>query len=120
MAGVNGSTVKFIRSASKKLHLNNYSDREKVFKNLKIITQLSFRCLKNFAVVILNVQSIVDLEKTVIGGGISIQPKLMKEINHQYYALRKSFPLMNSSLEPIEIVPCQFHGEANYNLYYCK
>ena len=73
------------------------------------------------AVLILNVQSVVDLEKYVIGGGISAQPALIEGINRAYDGIIAENEAVASTLTRPEIVTAAFRNDANlygalYNL----
>ena len=58
-------------------------------------------------------QAILDLEKVVIGGGISAQDSLIQEISQQYKRLRQQEPLLNQTMTPLQIDACAFRNSAN-------
>ncbi|MCC9272977.1 MAG: ROK family protein, partial [Enterococcus aquimarinus] len=60
-----------------------------------------------------NIQAVLDLEKIVIGGGISAQPIVTGEIRKQYLAIRTNFPFMANTLTEVEIDSCRFLNDAN-------
>ena len=62
---------------------------------------------------ICNVQAILDLEKIVIGGGISAQPIVTEEIRKQYRAVRAELPFLAATLTEVEIDSCRFLNDAN-------
>lgn len=75
----------------------------------------------NVAILIANIQSVLDLERITIGGGISAQPILISEINAQYKKILASVPLIESMFTPVEIQAAKFKNDANlygalYNL----
>ena len=70
---------------------------------------------------IINLQVTLDLDKLVIGGGISAQPILIQEIKYQYRSVRKQLPLLEMNFKEISIEACLYGNEANllgavYNL----
>lgn len=116
VAGAKGSAVNFIRQASNLLKLEDPLDGKKVFEELEkkneLIYPLFEEFCRNVVIVIMNVQSVVDLQRIAIGGGISAQPILVDEIKQQYQRLLASVPLLENMLTPVEIVPCHFRNEA--------
>jgi predicted NBD/HSP70 family sugar kinase len=68
---------------------------------------------KEIAYMICNVQAILDLEKIVIGGGISAQPIVTEEIRKQYRAVRAELPFLAATLTEVEIDSCRFLNDAN-------
>jgi len=116
VAGAKGSAVNFIRQASSLLNLDNPLDGKKVFEELEkkneLIYPLFEEFCRNVVIVIMNVQSVVDLQRIAIGGGISAQPILVEEIKQQYQQLLASAPVLETMLTPVEIVPCHFKNEA--------
>ena len=76
---------------------------------------------KNVAYLILNVQSVVDLKRITIGGGISAQDAVIDGIREAINEIREEIPVIKMSLTPPEIVRAQFMNTANiygalYNL----
>lgn len=67
----------------------------------------------NIAQMILNVQTVINGEKIVIGGGISVQPILIDEINYQFERLLASNDMLGSQIIPPEIVAARFQNNAN-------
>ena len=65
------------------------------------------------AVLILNIQSVVDVNKVAIGGGISAQTKLINGINQAYDELTKrKNPMIGATLVKPKIVK-DFQNGAN-------
>lgn len=76
---------------------------------------------KNVAYLILNVQSVVDLKRITIGGGISAQDAVIDGIREAINEIREEIPVIKMTLTPPEIVRAQFMNTANiygalYNL----
>ena len=110
-----GSAVQFVEKASHILNLEK-ADGIAVFRaldqggNEELTTLFQAYCY-DIAILIFNLQSLLRLEKVTIGGGISSQPLLIDEINHQYHDL-----LSQKGHEQFEALPIQaarFHNESN-------
>lgn len=67
----------------------------------------------NIAQMILNVQTVINGEKIVIGGGISAQPILIEEINYQFEKLLGSNEMLGGQIIPPDIVAARFQNDAN-------
>ena len=65
------------------------------------------------AALILNIQVIVDLNKIAVGGGISAQPAVVKEINRQYDLLLKNVTPLDDILTRPQIVNAELKNDAN-------
>lgn len=110
-----GSAVQFVEKASHILNLEKANDIA-VFRALdqggkEELTTLFQAYCYDIAILIFNLQSLLRLEKVTIGGGISSQPLLIDEINHQYHNL-----LSQRGQEQFEALPIQaarFHNESN-------
>jgi predicted NBD/HSP70 family sugar kinase len=69
---------------------------------------------RNIAVQILNLSCLLDLEKVAIGGGISKQPILIDKIREKFEEVKqRSFTGRIGFKTHTQIVPCQFHNDAN-------
>ena len=110
-----GSAVNFVANASRLLELPE-EDGVLVFEVLEAghheeLQDLFASYCREIAILIYNLQSLVRLEKVTIGGGISSQPLLIDEINHQYQDL-----LSQKGHKQFEVLPIQaarFHNESN-------
>ena len=110
-----GSAVQFVEKASHILNLEK-ANGIAVFRALdqggkEELTTLFQAYCYDIAILIFNLQSLLRLEKVTIGGGISSQPLLIDEINHQYHDL-----LSQRGHEQFEALPIQaarFHNESN-------
>ncbi|MBO0477794.1 ROK family protein [Vagococcus sp. DIV0080] len=116
IAGMKGSAVNFIHQAATLLKLDDLLDGKTVFKELENKNELIYPLFEDYCLgvvtIMMNMQSVVDLERVAIGGGISAQPILVEEIRRQYKKVLASSPLFSSMLTPVEIVPCHFRNEA--------
>lgn len=112
-----GSAVQFVEEASHQLQLPE-ADGVTVFKELEegsnqeLVALFDNYC-HEIAYLILNLTSLVRLDKIVIGGGISQQDLLIKSIQNKYQELVKVDGVANHSLHLVEIQACQFHNQAN-------
>ncbi len=125
LVGLSGSAVHMIEKCAKVLNLDDLDDGVSVFA---AINQGNTQVMKMFtdycdviATLILNIQSVVDLETIAISGGISAQPIVIEEINDAYVRMLDEIPLLKSQVEIPKIVPAHFKSNANlygaiYNL----
>ncbi|MGY3777988.1 ROK family protein [Isobaculum melis] len=115
IAGAKGSAVLFIERASQLLGLSE-NDGKTVFKELEkknpLIQPVFEEYCRNIALIITNIQTVVDMERIAIGGGISEQPLMIEEIRRQYQLLRDTSMGFLEMLTPIKIVACAFRNEA--------
>ncbi|MBR2541882.1 ROK family protein [Lactococcus carnosus] len=116
--GHSASAVGFVRQAASLLGLADLDDGLTVFdvickqSNQEVCLLFEAYCQK-IVHIILDLQAILDLDRVVIGGGISAQPIVIETISKQYHLIRNRSQIMADSLEPIEIMACQFGNEAN-------
>lgn len=116
--GHSASAVGFVRQAASLLGLADLDDGLAVFDvickqaNQEVCLLFEAYCQK-IVHIILDLQAILDLDRVVIGGGISAQSIVIETISKQYHLIRNRSQIMADSLEPMEIMPCQFGNEAN-------
>jgi predicted NBD/HSP70 family sugar kinase len=60
-----------------------------------------------------DLQCLLALEKIVIGGGISRQPRLIEAIASSYQAIFKTAPIIEKTLQPVAIQAAYFQADAN-------
>jgi predicted NBD/HSP70 family sugar kinase len=118
MLGNEISAVQFVKKAAQELDLTDETDGRSVFEAIKagenkILLRYFEEFSKNIAWLILNLQSVLDVEKFLIGGGISRQDILLEEVNRQYTKLRSEFPYFNEHFLPVVIEVCKYHNDAN-------
>jgi len=68
---------------------------------------------KEIAVLCFDLQCLLALEKIVIGGGISRQPRLIEAIASSYQAIFKTAPIIEKTLQPVAIQAAYFQADAN-------
>ena len=117
LLGFNTSAVAMINQISQQLGWKSKNDGIKVFQAICAGNGTANRIFNQFcqraALLISNIQAIVDLERYVIGGGISSQPILIKRINEYYDIIRRKIPILGDTLARPEIVSSRFHNDAN-------
>ncbi len=69
-------------------------------------------CL-DVAVMILNLQTVINGGKVVIGGGISAQEILIEEIRRQFGEILQNNPIFGQQVIPPEIVAAKFRNDTN-------
>ncbi|MEE1498603.1 MAG: ROK family protein, partial [Enterococcus hirae] len=68
---------------------------------------------KQVAFLCFNVQTLLDVEKIVIGGGISQQEYLVQTIQQAYRELFTVAPIIKKTLQPMTIEAAKFQADAN-------
>lgn len=117
LAGLSASAVAFVQRAAKVIGLEDKNDGQGVFfqiemGNKDIIELFRLFCYE-IAHIIVNVQAVFDMERVVIGGGISEQEILIEEIQKQYHHIRQQYPIMKTTLMSVEIVASKFKNDSN-------
>lgn len=116
--GFNTSAVSFINKGVEMLNLEDKHDGEQVFEYIKEkrneeLNELFSDYCRSIANFIMNLQAILDLEKIVIGGGISAQDYLIQRINREYNNIRKEIPLFDRKFEKLSIEACHLGNSSN-------
>jgi len=117
LIGFSGSAVQFIQQAAKCLNLKDQNDGQSVFKaindgNEEVVLLFQKYC-REIVHVILTLQAILDIEKIVIGGGISQQKRLIDQIRQVYTEVRKESEIVEATFPAVAIEACKFGNEAN-------
>ncbi|KAF0426480.1 ROK family protein [Pediococcus acidilactici] len=60
-----------------------------------------------------NLQTVLDLEKIVIGGGISSQPLLIEKVQEAYQQILNTSPIIKKTVKQIDIADAFFKADAN-------
>lgn len=117
MAGGYASAVKMIEQVNTVAKNSDLTDGIAAFKAINdknSVAQGIFKVFcKRIAYLILTIQSVVDLQRVVVGGGISAQPSVVKEINHAYDIMLKHNDMLRETLIKPEIVSSKFKNDAN-------
>ena len=111
------SAVGMVRAINKEVQNNNLNDGKAAFDAIqkeKVTAPKIFQeYCRNVAIMILNVQTVINGEKIVIGGGISAQPILIKEIRHQFKLLLTNNKMLGDQVTPPEIVAAKYKNDTN-------
>ena len=117
MYGMTGSAVGLVKKVNIELGTEDTKDGAAAFEAINQKDPSIYPIFEVFAreiaYMICNVQAILDLEKIVIGGGISAQSIVIEEIRKQYRAIRAGLPFVESTLTEVEIDSCRFMNDAN-------
>ncbi len=71
------------------------------------------RYCHNVATMIVNIQTVINASKYVIGGGISNQPILIEEINNQLQKILEDNPMIGKQMIAPEIVAAKHGNDSN-------
>lgn len=125
LLGWSGSAVKMIEHCAAVLDLEDLHDGLGVFEHINNHDERVFTIFNEYcdavATMILNVQSVVDLQCFAISGGISSQSILVDTIQQSYSKIAESIPLIDQQFQTPQIVQAHFKSDANlygalYNL----
>ena len=110
------SAVGMVRAVNKAIENKDLNDGKADFaaikeENIKAKKIFQEYC-RNVAIMILNIQTIINGEKIVIGGGISVQPILIEEIKRQFKLL-----LANNEMPRDQGTPPATKYRNDINLY---
>ncbi|WP_318766470.1 ROK family protein [Lactiplantibacillus carotarum] len=111
------SAVGMVRTIGTSLGLVDPEDGRAVFSAINAGNEAAVQIFREFchavAVLIFNLQSVLDLERVVIGGGISGQPIVAQQIAREFNALKQVTPLAARTLVTPEIMNARLHNDAN-------
>jgi predicted NBD/HSP70 family sugar kinase len=111
------SAVGMIEDIGQHLQLPNIKDGQRVFAQIMARESYAWQSFNDFcdqvALLIYNIQSILDLNKFVIGGGISSQPILIKQLRNSFKKWHQISPLSERTITVPEIVSANFYNDAN-------
>jgi predicted NBD/HSP70 family sugar kinase len=117
MYGKTGSAVGLVKMVNLELGTEDTKDGAAAFEAINQKDPSVYPIFEAFAreiaYMICNIQAILDLDKIVIGGGISAQPIVTNEIRKQYRAIRSELPFLEATLTEVEIDTCRFRNDAN-------
>lgn len=109
-----GSTVACLKAIAKELNIDYHTlDGKAVFDNLDnnpVYTKYVNRFYYILAMGIYNLQYIIDPEKIVIGGAISVRDDLLEQIQKRLESIFNK--LTHAKVRPV-VVKCQFQNDAN-------
>lgn len=114
--GINLSAVRLVKELATVFECE--ADGPEVFRllaqeeNEQALQVFSNYC-RRAALLCFNLQCLIDLEKLVIGGGISQQPLLIKEIKKYYDQIFQFSPMIDQTIPHIPIEAACFQSNAN-------
>lgn len=115
--GATTSAVQMIKTIANVCQLPDETDGRRVFAEIAAGNPLAKSIFESFcrrvAVLILNIQTVVDLQRVLIGGGISAQSILITEIKRQFRQLQASDRRLHDDVTMPEIMTAAFENEAN-------
>ncbi len=71
------------------------------------------RYCRNVAIMIINIQTVVNASKFVIGGGISAQPVLIEEINNQLHKILENNLMIGKQMIAPPVVAAKYGNDVN-------
>lgn len=125
MAGYTFSAMQMINDINALANNTDLKDGIAAFKEINNHNEDAVKIFHSFcsgiATIIFNIQTVLDLEKISIGGGISAQPIVIKGIQKAYDHIFDNNPLIKQMLTKTVIVPAKYGNDANlygalYNL----
>jgi len=115
--GLHGSAVEMIKRIGTQLQLPEIDDGLTVFEHINAgepaANEIFNAYANQIALLIQNIQAITDIQRIVIGGGISAQPIVAERIREKYLAFFNGNELVKATLTPAEIVAGKFANDAN-------
>lgn len=123
LAGFACSAVEFIKKVNQATCWDELLDGFHAFEMIhaedeRVLPLFEDYC-RSVAYLIINIQMFFDIEKCVIGGGISSQSILIDHIIKEYRDFIVSHPLLKMNIPIIEITGAKFNNDANlYGVYY--
>ncbi|ETY72926.1 ROK family protein [Lactiplantibacillus fabifermentans] len=117
MLGLRGSAVAMIEQIATELKLVDHHDGLKVFEAINAGEPTAVKIFTAYchtiALTIQNMQSVIDVERYVIGGGISAQPIVASTIRSEYLKLYHGLPIIETTLTAPAIMTGKFSNDAN-------
>jgi len=117
LMGGRSSAVGLIHDIAKHYELEDIDDGPKVFeliKNNDSYAEKRFQeFCRNVALLIHNMQTVLDVDRYVIGGGISRQKIVVEGINKAFDKLRAESDFVNNTLMKPQIVSSKLYNAAN-------
>lgn len=115
--GARCSAVRMVERVNQELCNEDLADGLAAFAAIKSGNEEAGKILRQYcldvAVMILNLQTVINGEKVVIGGGISAQEILIEEIRRQFGELLQDNPILGQQVIPPEIVAAKFRNDTN-------
>lgn len=117
MMGGRGSAVGLIQDIASHYGLEDIDDGPKVFEMIRnndtFAKERFQKFCRNVALLIHNMQTVLDADRYVIGGGISHQKIVVEGINKAFEELRAESDFVNNTLTKPQIVSSKLYNAAN-------
>lgn len=115
--GDNCSAVNMVKKINLALGNKDLDDGLTAFEainngDLRALAIFKLYC-RNVAIMIINIQTVINASKFVIGGGISNQPILIEEINNQLAKILEINPMIGKQMIPPKIVAAKHGNDSN-------
>ena len=115
--GDNCSTVNMVKKVNLALGNKDLDDGLTAFEainngDLRALVIFKGYC-RNVAIMIINIQTVINASKFVIGGGISNQPILIEEINNQLAKILEINPMIGKQMIPPKIIAAKHGNDSN-------
>lgn len=115
--GATTSAVKMVAAIAHACHLPDLNDGRAAFAQVIAHQPSAEQIFQNYcervAILIINLQAVLDLDVVLIGGGISAQPILIEEIQKQFHRLQAQDRRLKDDLRMPQIAAAKFGNEAN-------
>lgn len=115
--GASTSAVKMVAAVATACGLPDKRDGRRAFAEINRHNPKAWPIFTAFcrrvAVLLANIQAVVDLERILIGGGISAQPVVVTEIRHQFVLLQAADRRLHDDIMMPDIKTAKFGNEAN-------
>ncbi|WP_390406945.1 ROK family protein [Lacticaseibacillus jixiensis] len=111
------SAVGMINSVAEKLDLHEPAIGNQVFSAIATGQKAAVTAFRAFsrgvAILLYNMQAVLDLQRIVIGGGISAQPLVATQLSDDFRQLQQVTPLAARTIHAPQIVSARFYNDAN-------
>lgn len=115
--GASTSAVKMIATVARACGLPDQHDGRRAFEEINRHHPQAWPIFTAFcrrvAILLVNVQAVVDLDQVLIGGGISAQPIVVTEIRRQFAQLQEGDRRLHDDIMMPAISAAKFGNEAN-------
>jgi predicted NBD/HSP70 family sugar kinase len=115
--GATTSAVDMLRRIAKACNLKDPNDGWAAFELINEGDERAQPIFTSFcrrvALTLINLQAVLDLDRILLGGGISGQPVLITEVNDQFESLLNQDPRLMAGVTKPEIVAAHFGNQAN-------
>lgn len=115
--GASTSAVRMIMAVAQACYLPDPKDGRRAFLEINRHNPAAWKIFSDFcrkvAVLIVNIQAVVDLDRVLLGGGISAQPVLITEVKRQFRQLQAQDRRLHDDIQMPAIMAAHFGNEAN-------